>query len=652
MKYLGFEKSQLTNLEFSLKREFIRTNRLGAFGSTTIINCNTRKYHGLLVCPINENESSKHVLLSMVEPTIVFNKYEFNLGIHKYSGGIYEPKGHKYIENLYVDILPTIVYDIGGVKLGIEQVLDDDGFRVLIKYTVMETPKPIILRLKTFLAFRNMHELSKANLTANVRPEIIPNGIKIKMYDHYPYLHMQINKQPDFVHMPDWYYNFEYQEEQERGYPYQEDLFCPGYFEVAMKKGEEIVFVAGTEPISVKTIKKQFTKIEANRIPRINFENSLYNAAQQFIEKRQNQTLIISGYHWFDSRTRDAMIAAPGLTLPTKNYQTLIEVIDTAVSKLHNGLLPQTLNNKTNNTIKSADTPLWLVYAIQQLQEHIPFEQIATKYWSPIKSILTNYYNGTDCNIKVTEHCLVYAGQDNYPQTWMNAMYKGKPVTHRKGYTVEVNALWYNAVKYAIEIAEKVKDKDFIKRWKHIPEIVKQSFINKFWIAGDNYLADYCTTQQQKISIRPNQIIAAALPYTMLNDSQKIDVINCVRHKLLTNRGLRTLTPADTRYQLYFIGTPDDRELAYHQGTVHPWLIEFYAKALVSVYKQEALTELNKIYFNFENELTVGGIGTIGEVFDGDPPHHQRGAISQAWSVSALLQVKMLIDQLISEKNK
>jgi glycogen debranching enzyme len=230
----------------------------------------------------------------------------------------------------------------------------------------------------------------------------------------------------------------------------------------------------------------------------------------------------------------------------------------------------------------------------------------------------------------------------------MNARDKNKPVTLRKGYAVEVNALWYNAVCFAVEIAKELNDKAFLKKWEHIPAVTKQSFINKFWISEENYLADYCTTQQQVQSIRPNQIIAAALPYSMLDDNQKVDVINCIKHKLLTKKGLRTLSPADERYKPYFTGSHSDREQAYHQGTVHPWLLEFYAKALVSVYGKDAMPELNKIFFNFEEDMTVRGISTINEMYDGDPPHQPRGAISQAWSVSSVLQIKMLMDKLVS----
>ncbi|HON18393.1 MAG TPA: glycogen debranching enzyme N-terminal domain-containing protein [Salinivirgaceae bacterium] len=456
MSYLKFDKNQLTNLEFSLKREFIRTNRSGAYGSTTIINCNTRKYHGLLVCPVEELNNERYVLLSMVDPTIVYDGYEFNLGIRKYSGGFYEPKGHKYIEELSTDVLPTLSYNIGGIKIDVDQVLDHEDFRVLIKYTVTEIPRystkspnTITFRLKPFLAFRNIHELSKANFDANIRPEMIENGIRIRMYDSFPYLNMQFNKKIDFVHLPDWYYNVEYPMEQERGYDFKEDLFTPGFFETTLKKGESIFFAAGTEVLPVNNIRRRFTTIQNNRIPRYNFENCLYNAAQQFIEKRKKSTYLISGYHWYDARSRDTFIAAPGLTLSLGNPQTLINVLDTALRKYNNGTFPQLLNKKTEGTCPSADTPLWFIYAVQQLQEWVTPQFVVIKYWETIKSILNHYYDGLECGIKMTDHCLIYLSHDHYPQTWMDAVVNGKPVTPRRGFSVEVNALWYNALMYA-----------------------------------------------------------------------------------------------------------------------------------------------------------------------------------------------------------
>ncbi len=649
MSYLKFEKSQLTNLEFALRREFIRTNRSGAYGSTTIINCNTRKYHGLLVCPVDAFNNERFVLLSMLDASVVFNGYEFNLGIRKYSGGYFEPKGHKYIDELTTDTLPKLLYNVGGVKIIVEQVLDDEDFRVLSKYTIIESPKTLTLRLKPFLAFRNIHKLSKANLDANVRPEIIENGIRIRMYDGFPYLYMQVNKKPDFVHMPDWYYNVEYPMEQERGYEYQEDLFTPGFFEIPLKKGESVVFSAGTEELPVSKIRRRFTLIETNRIPRYNFENCLYNAAQQFIEKRKKSTYVISGYHWYDARTRDAFIAAPGLTLASNNPQTLINILDTAQNKLSNGVFPPLLNKKVENYCPSADTPLWFIYAIQQLQDWVSPQFIANKYWSAIKSIIASYYNGMDCGIKMSNHCLIYIAEENYPQTWMDAVVKNKPVTPRRGFAVEVNALWYNALMFSLEIAKVAKDTEFLQTYSHIPAVTKDSFIQKFWLP-EGYLADFCTTHQPDKSIRPNQIIAAALPYSMLSETQKMDVIQTIKHKLLTPKGLRTLEPADERYCPYFIGSPDEREKALHQGTVHPWLLEFYAKALVSVYQKDALPELNKLFFGFENDMLTAGIGTINEVYDGDPPHEPRGAISQAWSVAAVLQIKMLMDNLVANQ--
>lgn len=647
MSYLKFSKEQLVNLEYSLRREFLRTNQAGTYGNTTIIGCNTSKYHGLVICPVPELDNDRHVLLSGIDPTVVYNGCEFNLGIRKYSGGTYNPKGHKYIEELTTDVLPQTIYDIGGVKLSQEQVVDDNGQRVLIKYTVVETDKSVTLRLKPMLAFRSIHKLSHANMYVNTRSETVENGIRVKLYDGYPYLYMQTNKHPEFIQMPDWYYNVEYQVEQERGYDYIEDLFSPGYFETRLHKGESIVFSGGTELLSKGKIKRELDSVIANRIPRINYENCIYTSAYQFVNKQAKETYILSGFPWHSAKTRDTLISIPGLALGLNDIQLFIDTIDTVLKKLDKGLFPQILDNKQEDLTKSSDTPLWLFYSLQQLYEHIEFNLFVNKYWTSMESILNSYCEGTDFNIRMSEHYLISHGNEHHSQTWMNSRTNDTPVVHRKGFAVEVNALWYNALCFALEVAEKAKKNDFIKKWQKTPEIIKNSFIEMFWIKDENYLADYCTTQYSNTQIRPNQIIAAALPYSPLSEEQKVEVINCIKHKLLTKKGLRTLSPADANYQPFCKGTHNDREIAFHQGTVHAWLLEFYAKAIVSVYKKDALMELNKIYYGFEECMTEGIIGSISEVYDGNPPHQTRGAGSQAWSISMLLQIKILMDKLI-----
>ena len=645
MSYLKFEKKQLVNLEYSLKCEFLRANLQGTYGNTTIVWCNTRKYHGLIVAPVPEIDDDRHVLLSGIDPTIVYNKHEFNLAVRKYSGGFYEPKGHKYIEDLIIDVLPRTIYNIGGVKMSLELVTDDESKRSLARYTILEADETVILRLKPFFAFRSVHHLSKANLYANTQPEVTENGIRFRMYDNYPYLYLQTSKQSDFINMPDWFYNIEYQEEEKRGYDYLEDLFSPGYFEIQLKQGESVILSGGTEPLKKNAITKQFDIIENKRLPRKGYDECLYSTANQFFVKQNQDTFIYAGFPWYGVRTRDTFIAAPGLTLGINNPLLLTDIIDSALKSLSNGIFPQFLNSKNLETCQNSDTSLWFFYALQQLYDKISFSTFIEKYWNSMKSIIDCYSKGYNCNIKMHDNCLIYIYDDNNPQTWMNSTINNRPVINRTGYVVEVNALWYNAIRFSLEIAEKLKEKDFFNRWSEKITIIESSFKQVFWLENEKYLSDYCTNQFKNTQIRPNQIIASALPYSPLTEEQKIYVINCVKHKLLTNKGLRTLTPADPDYQPYCQGTHDERELAIHQGTVHPWLLEFYAKSIATLYQKDSLSELVQLYYGFENCMTERVTGSLNEIYDGDPPHHPRGAGSQAWSVAMALQIKIIIDK-------
>jgi len=364
MAYLKFDKTQLINLEYSLNKELTRSNRAGSYSSTSIIYCNTRKYHGLLIAPVEHMEGDRHVLLSSFDESIIEGDNEFNLGIHKYQGDIYSPRGHKYIRDFQADPSPTLYYRVGSVVIKKEQLLVEKEEQLLLKYTITESETPIHLRFRPFLAFRSMHNLSHANLYAQTKVKYIKNGIKAKLYDGYPFLHMQFSKFVEFIPAPDWYYGIEYIQELQRGYDYKEDLFVPGYFEIACKKGDVIIFSAATFENSPEQLKRKFS-IEINkRIPRDSFKNCLINAAQQFIVKKDKKTDIIAGFPWFGSWGRDTFISLPGLTLALDDVKTCKEVLDTQITRLKNGLFPN-MGSEDNPAFNSADAPLWFFWAVQ-----------------------------------------------------------------------------------------------------------------------------------------------------------------------------------------------------------------------------------------------------------------------------------------------
>ncbi len=640
-----FDKEQLVNLEYSLNREILSTNRAGGYFSTTIILCNTRKYHGLMVLPLEQFDGENHILLSCVDDTIIQHEQAFNLGIHRYPG-IYEPRGHKYIIDFGIEPTPTLTYRVGGVILKKELLFVHNEEQFMIRYTLLDAHSPTKIRVKPFLAFRNSHQLSKANLIADTKFKEIPNGARYKLYAGFPYLHLQLSKKNDFVPSPDWYYNIEYMEELKRGYDGHEDLFVPGYFETSIKKGESIIFSAATSEQTPGSLSKKFNAELLRRPPKNNFENCLKNAAQQFIVRRGKHTDLIAGYPWFGRWARDTFISLPGLTLSIDDPKNCKAILDTMSTELKNGLFPNVGRAKAA-AFNSVDAPLWFFWAVQKYTEYTKDAQTSWKdYGKKMKIILNGYRQGLDFNIKMHENGLIWAGEKGYALTWMDAIVDGKPVTPRIGYPVEINALWYNAVMFTLELARLNNDNKFIKEWSPIAEQIKKSFNETFWVKEKNFLCDYVDEEGQNTFVRPNQIFAVSLPYSPLTDEMKLGVIDIVDRKLFTPKGLRTLSPQNPLYKGRYEGDQVNRDAAYHQGTVWPWLIGHYIEAYIKVHGKEAIPVAEKVLKSFEEEMCNYGICSIPEVYDGDPPQRHNGSISQAWSVAEVLRIMKMIKKL------
>lgn len=644
MGYLKFDKNKLVNLEYSLKREMLSTNRAGGYLSTTIVCSNTRKYHGLLVTPIAEFDGDNHVILSTLDETIVQQKETFNLAIHRYPG-IYEPRGHKYITNFKYEPTPTITYQVGNVVLKKELLMMHYDDCLLIRYTVLDTQSPIKLRLKPFLAFRQIHQLSKANMNVDRRYKAVTNGIAAKLYPGFPTLFMQLDKKSEFIPSPDWYYNIEYLEEQRRGYDFQEDLFILGYFELSLKKGDSVIFSAGFKEAAPRGLKKRFDNELEKRLPKDSFVDCLKNSASQFIVKKGKATEVVAGYPWFGRWGRDTFIALPGLTLSAfGDAKTCKDVLDTMSGELKNGLFPN-IGKSSNATYNSVDAPLWYFWAIQQYDY---FTKDSAEVWrlygKKMKAILKSYRKGDNHNIQMHDNGLIWAEEKGKALTWMDAIVFGKPVTPRAGYAVEVNALWYNAVCYTLDLARKFKDTAFVKAWKAIPALVEQSFIATFWCDEVQHLADYVDADGQNTFTRPNQLFAASLPYTAINDEVKGKVVSAIERELLTPKGIRTLSPKKPQYKGRYEGDQPTRDQAYHEGTVWPWLLGHYVEANLKLYGEAFIGRAEQIVSNFEEDIAYYGIGSISEVYDGDPPQEPGGCISQAWSVGELLRIVQMIE--------
>lgn len=645
MSYLDFDKKELGNLEYSLNREILSTNRAGGYFSTTIVLCNTRKYHGLMVLPLENFDGENHVLLSSVDETVVQHGKAFNFGIHRFPGN-YEPRGHKYIVDFEYEPTPTLTYRVGGVVLKKELLFVHNEEQFLIRYTLLDAHSPTRIRIKPFLAFRNTHSLSKANLCADKRYKEIPNGVKYKLYQGFPYLHLQLNKKNEFVAAPDWYYNIEYKDEISRGYEGHEDLFVPGFFEVPIKKGESVIFSAATAEQDTASLTRKFNAEITRRPSKGTFENCLKNAAHQFIIKEGKKTEIVAGYPWFGRWGRDTFVSLPGLTLSAfDDDKTCKAVIDTMVAELKDGLFPN-VGKKHSAAFNSVDAPLWFFWTIQMYAKHTKGgSEVWKDYGKKMKTILEAYRTGLPYNIKMHDNGLIWAGERGVALTWMDSVVFGKPVTPRIGYAVEINALWYNAIMFALELAKEGKDSKFTKEWETIAQLVKESFCKTFWYEAKDYLADYVDEEGQNVFVRPNQVFAASLPYSPITDDMKRGVLNVVERELLTPKGIRSLAPKNPNYKGRYEGNQETRDLAYHQGTAWPWLLGHFVEANYRIHGKAANALAKNILDSFEEDMCKYGICSVSEVYDGDPPQRPVGAISQAWSVAEIIRIMRMYQE-------
>lgn len=646
MNILQFDKKELGNLEYSLQREMLCTDRMGDYMNTTIVGCNTRKYHGLMVCPVEEQGEGNFVLLSSLDETVVQHNQSFNLAIHRFPG-VYEPRGHKYIIDFRYTPNPSITYRVGGVKLKKELLWVHSHAHLMIRYTLLEATSQTKLRLRPFLAFRNSHTLSKANIYADGHSTPIKNGVKNRLYEGFPYLCMQTDCKSEFVVAPDWYHDFEYIEEARRGYPAHEDLLTTGFFEADIAKGQSIIFSCSLKEMDPTKLEEIYATELAKRSNKDSLKSCLYHAARQFIVRRSGKTEVIAGYPWFGSWGRDTFIALPGLTLARKDVDSCVEVIDTMTSSLKGGLFPN-----MGTSYNSVDAPMWFFWTLQQLAKYKTQAEIWQKYGQYMKDILESYRAGAE-NVRVDDNGLVWSESATHAMTWMDAMVDGKPVTGREGYQVEINALWYNAICYTLKLAKTAKDKAFVEGWKDMQELIKSSFLEKFWVNEQGgYLADYIGYQGVNTFIRPNQIIACSLDNIMLNEIQAMSVISVVRQHLLTPMGLRTLSPRNPLYKGRCVGDQKTRDAAYHQGTVWPWLLEHYVAANFKIAGKSYVDEATHMVAGFEKTLSIHGLGSISEIYDADPPYTNRGTISQAWSVAAILRIMEMIEKYKKSRSK
>ncbi len=643
MSYLNFDKTLLINLERSLSKEMIRTNRAGAYNFTTLVDCNTRKYHGQLIVPLPEmgQNNPNFVLLSSLDETVIQHGAEFNLGLHQYGDHNFSPNGHKYIREFSCDVISKTIYRVGGVIIEKERLLVSFEPRVLIRYTLLEAHSPTTLRFCPFMAFRNVNVLTHENSEANTGAEEIKNGVRCRMYDNFPYLHMQFSKAPTFVHDPHWYKNIEYYKERERGFDYKEDLLVPGYFELPMKKGESVIFAAGVTEVTPRSLKATWEKEVARRIHRDDMFACLKNAAAQFYKREDDKCYFLGGYPWFKASGRGTFFSLPACTLKIDRPEYWTAIMDkTAIPEVQ-AFMKGDWDKVKMIGMDEPDVLLWFIHAIQEYAKYYSLEEAAAKYGELCIQILDYIRKQGHPRMFLHGNGLLWVEGRYVPATWMNAVEDGRPITPRTGYVVEINALWYNALCFVAELQKQMKNEHQADLLMYQAKMTQDAFVSTFW--NGFYLYDYVIDAYQDKEVRPNQIWAASLPYSPLDRKQQKAVVDICTKELLTPRGLRTISPKSGNYRPIYIGGQLERDRNFHNGPVWPFTIAAYAQAYLNVYKHSGIGFVERLLVGFEKEMSELCIGTLNELYDGNPPYRGHGGVTYAPSVAAVLTLMEIV---------
>lgn len=646
MAFLKFNKPELVNLAYSLKREILCANNSGAYCNTSILTCNTRRYHGLLAVTLDRFGGDRFLLLSGLDESLVVNGKQFNLGIHCY-GDTYEPRGHKYIVDFDADTVPQITYKVGDVLFRKSIVLAQDRDQVLVKFELLDSPESVKLQLRPYLAFRNTHDLTHQNPEANTVGSRIQNGMAYRMYANFPDLNLQMSdSKARFHETPYWNNNITYTDEARRGFDCREDLFVPGYFETVLRPGSSVVFSASLMQEEPTGLKRDFTG-NVRKVGRVHgYADQLRRCADTLITDHNNRKKINAGFSWLRTGLlRETLLALPGLALYGMGSGKLFEeILDNLVADEQERLFRKTTQ---------VEAPLSLASVLQAYIEYGADEKaVWKKYGIIVRGVLESYLPGERSEVAMQPNGLLWAQKEGTALSWMNAYVNGRPVTERAGYQVETNAFWYNAICFAIEMERKYgsKKSQFLSKWSGIAELVRANFQSTFWNEEKGYLADYVDNSGQNLDVRPNQLAALWCKYSAVDELLIPSILRVVDNELVTSRGIRTLSPRDSKYKGVYEGAQEDRDMAYHQGSARPFLLEPYIDLSFRIKGAAFQKKAEWLVEGFYEDLGKHGVGAFSELYDADPPHEPHGAISSALSTAALLMIENIRSKYKEEK--
>ena len=644
---ISFNSEICTNYVEASKREWLETNGIGGFASSTISGSNTRRYHALLTAATRP-PLGRITMLSKFEETLIIDGKAFELSSNQYPNNVY-PNGYQYLKSFSLSPFPVWIYEVEGIAIERRIFMVDGENTTVVSYnSKFQMPdSKVELVLKPLLSFCDYHHLQHENSEFDLHYETSDNLVIVKPYQDLPALYFAHNA----LAVEDtgiWYRNFEYAVEKERGFDYSEDLFQP--FALRFDLSETASVIASTETKSfpqVENLEKAEIERRENLVKEANddFTKQLMLAADQFIVSRGAGKTIIAGYPWFSDWGRDTMIALNGLTLATNRSEIAKQILLEFSEHISQGMLPNRFPDAGDEPeYNNVDATLWYFEAIRAYVEATKdYEFVRKNLYGKLVRIIVWHIRGTRFQIKVDESDgLLYAGEAGVQLTWMDAKIGDFVVTPRTGKAVEIQALWYNALCVMADFAGIFGDWKDEKKYLDLAEKAKTNFNRIFWNEAENCLFDVIDGENQDGSVRPNQIFAVGLPHAILTDEEKArKVVEKVESELLTPVGLRSLSPNDSRYCPIYIGSPFDRDSSYHQGTVWAWLIGGFIDAHRKVFPDDK-QRVKEIIEGFKPHLLEAGLGQISEIFDADMPHNPRGCPAQAWSVAEVLRIAAL----------
>ncbi len=649
-------KSIVTDTFEGLTSEWLITNSKGGFSSSTAIGCHTRKYHGLLVTTLPEREGRIHFLSSIEEN--INSSSQIRLGNNIYPGVMY-PEGYGYIREFGTLPVPTWIYSFGDILLKKEILMRDEEASVLIVYTLMEGEETLPVELRLLFTFRDSHTTTRENIDLKKDISFSQDGYSIQPYSMLPPAYVSFSG--DWAHFGDFYWdhNVIYEIERERGLDFEEDRFVPGHEKITLNKGQPFVVKvsAGAENRSDGDTVEEYGKILAKKISfteNIKTDKDLLSlGANDFlVSSFSGLKSVNAGYPWFGEWGRDTMIALPGLTWCNGNLAWGLDVLKDYAGMIKNGMLPNTIGESQGFTsYNSIDAGLLYCRAVMKLLEYgygnksgeVDF--IRSVLFPAVTSIVEAFLNNIVPETRLDSSGLISTGNENTQLTWMDATSKGKPVTSRHGYAVELNAMWYDSFILIKKLCAMIKTDVPAYADEYINKL-PAAFKEAFWNVEDGFLSDTCVNGAADHKLRPNLLFATSASDGLIDRDIRRASINMVKEKLLTPMGLRTLSPDHSDFRGEYTGGSDERDAKYHQGTVWPWLIGVMVESSL-LYCEDKKKEL-KFWGDYldnllDNHLYRQGVGYISEIFDGAMPENGKGCFAQAWSTGELLRAYSLL---------